>query len=208
MSEKQTSGIVPVTLSTVNDAALTIASAFADDASTLEALPNPARRANLHRIFAYRLRLTLQNGGVVSATSHHYEGVACWYTYPITFSWVARLRAGVLDLLRYGGLRYVFFRLKERRFYQNLRNLYGPESYVYLALLAVEPRHQGQGHGGALIRHMLDYADSQKLPCYVETQSTKNVNMYARFGFKLIKSTCFPPDSDCKVYIMLREPQG
>ena len=62
MSEKQTSGIVPVTLSTVNDAALTIASAFADDASTLEALPNPAKRANLHRIFAYRLRLTLQNG--------------------------------------------------------------------------------------------------------------------------------------------------
>lgn len=197
--------IIPVDRHTVGKAAITITNAFAGDPGIRYALPDPAKRANLHHIIAYNLKLDLMNGGRIYTVSPECEGVACWHTPNVTSSWLNKLRAGYLRLPFYGGLHYMRFAYQEDRFYERLKSKHAPGRCVYLALLGVDPEHQGKGHGGKLIRHMLQFADSQSLPCYLETQNMNNVNMYSSFGFKLKESTCFPPGTECEAHIMIRD---
>jgi len=204
MAKEPHDGIIPVNNALVHKAAATIASAFMDDPSTHYALPNPARRANLHHIVAYYLRLDLLNGGSIYTVSPECEGVACWHPPGTKTSWLTKLRAGFLRLPLYGGMHYIRYSCQEDRFYEQLKLRHAPDKYVYLALLAVTPECQGLGHASKLIRHMLQYADSQNLPCYVETQNQKNVNMYSNYGFELKESTFYPPGSECEVYVMVR----
>jgi len=55
----------------------------------------------------------------------------------------------------------------------------------YLNLLVVDPAVQRGGIGGALQRVVLDRADSDALPCYLETQNVDNLPYYRRFGFEV-----------------------
>jgi len=62
-----------------------------------------------------------------------------------------------------------------------------PEApYWYLPIIGVDPSHQGQGHGSALLRYGLRSADRDTLPAYLEASNTRNVALYERHGFKVI----------------------
>ena len=78
LKELQTE-ITEIDFETVDKAAVTLASAFANDPTTLIALPDPDKRANLAPIIAYDLKLEMLSGGKVYATSPECEGVACWH---------------------------------------------------------------------------------------------------------------------------------
>jgi GNAT superfamily N-acetyltransferase len=58
-----------------------------------------------------------------------------------------------------------------------------PEPHHYLTILGVDPDHQGQGIGGALLRPFLAEADQDGVLCYVETTRSRNVPFYERHGF-------------------------
>jgi len=58
-----------------------------------------------------------------------------------------------------------------------------PEPHHYLTILGVDPDHQGQGIGGALLRPFLEDADRDGAICYVETTRSRNVPFYERHGF-------------------------
>lgn len=60
------------------------------------------------------------------------------------------------------------------------------EELWYLAILGVDPAHQGRGIGGRLVQPGLDAADADGLPCYLETQKVENLAFYGRFGFEEI----------------------
>jgi GNAT superfamily N-acetyltransferase len=57
-----------------------------------------------------------------------------------------------------------------------------PEHW-YLALLGTDPRYQGAGIGGALLRAVLDRCDREGVPAYLESSKETNVPYYERFGF-------------------------
>ena len=81
-----------------------------------------------------------------------------------------------------------------------------PAKHWYLAVLAVDPQHQGKGYGSKLLNEMLSKIDEDGLPCYVETEGEKNVSMYQRFGFKVIDEFTVPNTTE-KLVAMLREPK-
>jgi N-acetylglutamate synthase-like GNAT family acetyltransferase len=62
------------------------------------------------------------------------------------------------------------------------------QSFTILALLAVSPNSQGKGIGGILLEPILKQADSQGLPCYLETSTEKTVRFYQKHGFDIIWS--------------------
>jgi len=80
-----------------------------------------------------------------------------------------------------------------------------PHEHWYLAVLAVDPQHQGKGYGSKLLNEMLSYIDGEGLPCYVETEGEKNVSMYQRFGFEVVDEFVVPKTKD-KLAAMLRQP--
>jgi len=57
------------------------------------------------------------------------------------------------------------------------------EDHFYLAFIAVAPRLQGLGLGGALLEATLARADEKAVPAYLENSNPKNTMLYERCGF-------------------------
>jgi ribosomal protein S18 acetylase RimI-like enzyme len=80
------------------------------------------------------------------------------------------------------------------------------EPHWYLAMIGVDPVHQGRGLGSALLKHGLAACDAEGLPAYLESSNPKNVPLYERHGFEVmgvIQPADFPP-----LYPMLRPARG
>lgn len=54
------------------------------------------------------------------------------------------------------------------------------EPHWHLALLAVHPKHQNTGLGGALLRHTHDWLDQNGIPAYLEASSPDSRRVYRR----------------------------
>lgn len=89
--------------------------------------------------------------------------------------------------------------------------------HYYLAYVGVSPLCQGQGIGSALIKPVLQKADEEGIPCYLETGSPDNLHFYQKYGFKLTKQITVLAASEVQVgtapvgsplilYCMKREP--
>ncbi len=81
-----------------------------------------------------------------------------------------------------------------------------PFKHWYLAMLAVDPQHQGKRYASRLLNEMLSYIDEESLHCYLETEGEKNVSMYQHFGFEVVDEFIVPGTKD-KLVAMLRKPK-
>ena len=74
-------------------------------------------------------------------------------------------------------------------------------------MLGVEPSAQGKGLGGRLLEPVLQQADSEGLPAYLETDKERNLAFYARFRFGLV-DTLWPDGPDAPPeWTMWRDPK-
>ncbi len=83
------------------------------------------------------------------------------------------------------------------------RLLAGRDHY-YLWGLVADPKAQKKGLGTALLKLLLDKADAEDKPVYLETHEPKNVAYYERFGFNLIHTATIPAHG-LDIWCMLRE---
>ncbi len=60
------------------------------------------------------------------------------------------------------------------------------EPHWYLALLGSDPGWQRRGVGSALVSVVLERADREHTPAYLETQKPENVPWYRRHGFEVV----------------------
>ena len=56
----------------------------------------------------------------------------------------------------------------------------------YLPAMGVDPQCQGKGYGSALLAHSLEVCDRAHQAAYLESTNPRNVDLYERFGFKVI----------------------
>ncbi len=76
---------------------------------------------------------------------------------------------------------------------QEDRNEYMKDkSFIYLLVIGVTTGFQGQGFGGMILRALIDKSEKLKKPLYLETETKRNVDMYEKYGFKLIKKITLP----------------
>jgi GNAT superfamily N-acetyltransferase len=80
------------------------------------------------------------------------------------------------------------------------------EPHMYLALLGCDPPLQGQGRGGAALAPGLELADREGLPAYLETSRERNVDFYARFGFRVTEEVPMPGGGP-SLWLMWRDAQ-
>src|SRR5262245_42658594 len=59
------------------------------------------------------------------------------------------------------------------------------ESHWYLPLIAVDPLHQGNGYGAALLEETLRRCDRDHVAAYLESTNPANIPLYQRHGFEL-----------------------
>ena len=58
----------------------------------------------------------------------------------------------------------------------------------YLGYLGVRCDAQGRGIGSLMLREVLDQADANAIPAYLESSNEKNLTLYERHGFAVTKS--------------------
>jgi GNAT superfamily N-acetyltransferase len=76
--------------------------------------------------------------------------------------------------------------------------------HFYLAVLGIDPPRQGQGLGSALMAPVLELCDREGLPAYLESSKRRNVDFYARHGFRVRRELRLPKGPP--MWPMWREP--
>jgi len=78
--------------------------------------------------------------------------------------------------------------------------------HYYLWGLVVDPACKRQGIGSALLIPLVEKADDQKMPIYLETHDERNVVYYRRMDFQLVHTGTIP-GSEVSIWCMVREPK-
>jgi len=83
-----------------------------------------------------------------------------------------------------------------------------PRGYYFCNIVTVLPSAQGRGVGRALMEVVLEKADRERMPCYLESSRlVPNVQIYEKFGFKLVREMLCDDDGEgVMLYCMIREP--
>ncbi len=185
---------VRLAASETNWTAEVLARAFFDDPHQMYLLPDAERRARLSPgLYRGLVHYVLLCGDEVYTTPGMVKGIAAWLPPGQSFMTIGRwLRTGLLRAALRLSLREMrralMAQTAEIRVHE--RCMKGP--HWYLALLGVEPPHQGKGIGGMLLQPTLARADADGLPCYLETGKEKNVHFYRKHGFEVIAEEMLP----------------
>ena len=187
--------VVRLTESQMPAAAQMLARAFHADPLMRYAIPDPDERARLlPSLYERMIRFGMLEGEVygaadadeVDATAMAVDGVAIWL--PPNAKWTREHieASGMHEFATLiGNDAYQRYRdVVSREWQARLREVPGPGWYLFI--LGVEPSVQRRGLGGALMRPILERADTEQLVCYLETENERNVAFYLKQGFELV----------------------
>lgn len=178
-----------------------LARAFENNPATSWTLRNPdTRRHKLESGWAaYMRRFWLPRGECW--TTDALDGAAIWLPpggWEVPIGLQLRLFPTVLATARLETVRLMrYINLVERK--------HPHKPHWYLAVLGVHPARQGRGFGSHLMRPVLERCDSEGVPAYLETDTEKNVQLYARHGFAVTEELNLP-DGGPPIWLMWREP--
>jgi GNAT superfamily N-acetyltransferase len=181
--------------------AAALARAFHDDPVMSWFFPDEDRReAQNRRFFAMRLRQLVPQGETYTAQGH--GGAALW-TVPGAWhlSNLETFRMGVALARALGRRMGTILKGVE-----TIERAHPRAPHYYLAVLGTEPARQGQGLGSALIQPVLDGCDRDDVPAYLESSKERNVDFYARHGFRVTGEIVLPDGPT--VWPMWREPRA
>jgi len=185
-----------------------LAAAFQEDPMYKQIFPDSDERAkSLRLLWDAVVGYGLVYGEVYTTPS--VKGVACWLSPGNT-------EVNLWRLFRTGfALQRAVTRFSKdgrKQFLDGLgyldkihKQIMEGKPHWYLWVLGVAPNSQGQGIGRRLIHPVLDRADKEHMPCYLETETERNVEFYKKRGFEVVSEGEVPGYS-LKLWSLLREP--
>ncbi len=182
--------------------------AFRDDPLYVYICPESGRRVEAMRaLLKAVVQFTLVYGEVW--TTPDVAGAACWLPPgKTTVSLWQMPRTGFAlprAMLRFGpgtlGRAMEVFGYADQA---HARAVPGPHWYLWG--LGVEPAAQGHGIGSRLLEPVLARADAEGVPCYLETETERNVAFYERAGFGVVEAKRTSVGG-LSVWVMVRKPR-
>jgi GNAT superfamily N-acetyltransferase len=77
--------------------------------------------------------------------------------------------------------------------------------YIHLLIMGVSQEFQGKGFGRKLLRALIEKAETEKKPIYLETQKEENVHFYEKYGFSVQNQIMLPEPLNLPMWLMLRD---
>lgn len=166
-----------------------LARAFDDDPVTVHLLPRPAMRA---RTLRAHFRATLLDALPFSHAWGAFDGerpvgASIWLppgAWPMSLRRSLAVVGAILGRSAVGALRAAPDAV---RMFRAGEHVHVREPHWYLAVLGLEPDHQGKGGGGMVLEPALAACDEEHLPAYLETGKERNIAWYGRHGFELVE---------------------
>jgi len=135
-------------------------------------------------------RLSMQYGKIFSIDNG--QGGILTFSPNQSPSLFSLIGAGVLSLPHYFGVRGAWRAFKVGMHLERRRLAQAPKSHWYVLALGVAPTQQGQGYGQALLTEVMQRADSDGIPCYLEVFEEHLVELYKRKGFDVLQKDSLP----------------
>jgi len=207
MTDKSTEihGVARLTVEQIPQVAAVLARAFQDDPLQHYLFPTAAERT---RLLPALFRVVLHHGlraGEVWTTAGAAAGAAVWE--PLGWTEITHDQVEQEDPNELPSAigTAAFERLTT--FFAYLGALHGrdvPTRHWYLSTLGVDPAQQGLGLGGSLLQPILSRADTEGIPCYLETAQPKAVSFYRKHGFEVIVED-IEPKSGVRLWTFRRQ---
>ena len=191
----------------VPGAGATLAAAFHDDPVLAHLLPDAARRpARATRFFRTMAGIQLGLGHVYvcpGADGGPPDGAAIWAPpgeWKLPTSTVVRT---LPQLTRVFGT----MTLRSLGVLTTMEKLHPPDPpHWYLEFLGTAPNRRGQGVATAVLAPVLERADTEGVPAYLENSNEANLGLYGRLGFE-VTGTFTVAKGGPTMWSMWREPR-
>ena len=191
----------------IKPVSLMLSRAFKDDLK--DVFPDPEERKVKTPYINELYLLCNYSESKAFITSPQLEGIAVWLHSKkwgkMTF-WRILTSAAIQPAMKIG-FRALRKMQSLDKYVERKHKELAPNRHWYLAILAVDPLHQGNGYASKLLHEMLSNIDEEGLPCYLETEGEKNVSIYRHFGFEVVDEFVVPGTKD-KMVAMLRKPKA
>lgn len=199
---------VRVTRAQIPETVDALVRAFDDSPIMLYTMPRDSvRRLGLRRFFRSAVRDALPFGEVwVALVDGRVAGATVWLppkSYPPSITRQVRQLVAISTLAPIGAASLT----RSVRYLRAADRAHPRAEHWYLAILGIDPPHQGHGLGTGLLGKVLGRTDETGLPAYLETDKERNVAYYARHRFALTR-TLHPTPQGPPVWTMWREPRG
>jgi len=180
-------------------------SAFQNNPDTIYMFPNEKeRKEKLIYAFESMYKYGIKNGEVY-ATSKNLEGITIWLpskkVSPSTFSML--IRYGGFRTARKSGMEAGKRSIPFFKYMESTHMRLAPFDHWYVQTIGVEPKEQGKGYGGFLLKTLIK--KHGEVPIYIESHKEENVSIYQKYGFEVIEHGKIP-DTDIPLWCMLRKP--
>jgi len=148
------------------------------------------------------VRFCLKYGSVL-ATSDNLEGVMTIAPYDKDMTALRIIRSGAFFLsMKISNeakkMKVLSNAIEEAKKSLNL------DPYIHLLIMGVSQEYQGKGFGGKLIKAIIEKAETEKKPIYLETQKEENVTLYEKYGFSVKKKIILPEPLNLPMWLMVR----
>jgi GNAT superfamily N-acetyltransferase len=197
--------IVPLGEAQITEAAQVLGRAFFDDPLEAYMLPDGESRERLSSLRFARLLRYGHLFGKVHTSVGVPQGAAIWLP-PGNWEMTEErlMQAGLFDIPTVIGAA-AFERLISVMDHIEPYHREVPARHWYLLIVGVDRPVQRRGLGGALLQPMLEQADADAMPCYLETFQPKNLPFYRRHGFHVLAEGV-EPTSALRFWTLLRDP--
>ncbi|BAZ17803.1 GCN5-related N-acetyltransferase [Calothrix sp. NIES-4071] len=112
------------------------------------------------------------------------QGACIWYPASVTIfdsTFEAMLNEVSVIISHFAGLEAA------RRFEHLIQKIGAAEPtnpHCEVFFIGLQKEARGKGIGGSLLKPVLNYADTNKVGCYLVSSSSRNISFYERHGFK------------------------
>ena len=166
------------------------------------------RLAKIQFLFAGMTAVANRYGSVLTQGTP-LQGATVWFppgSYPLTL-W-QMVRAGLLQCPFTMGIRTTQRLLHLAAFTEAVHaQIMHGQPYWYLLFAGVDPRHQGQGIGAALVAKIHAYLDAKGQPALLEANSEELVGYWGRFGYT-VELAAEAPGGGVSYWFMVRWPDS
>jgi GNAT superfamily N-acetyltransferase len=174
--------------------------AFSEDSMWKEVFNDEDKNRILTEVM---VRFCLKYGNVLS-TSDNLEGVMAIAPHDKEMSLWRIIRSGAFSLSmkmtsEAEKMKVLSNAVEEAKKSLNL----GP--YIHLLIMGVSQEFQGKGFGGKLLRAVVEKAETERKPIYLETQKEENVTLYEKYGFSVKKKIILPDPFNLPMWLMVRD---
>jgi ribosomal protein S18 acetylase RimI-like enzyme len=184
----------------LNNSVNVLNDAFSEDSMWKEVFDDEDKNRVLTEVM---VRFCLKYGNVF-ATSDNLEGVMASTPHDKDMTALRIIRSGAFFLSMKIASESKKMKVLSNAIEEAKKSLdLGP--YIHLLIMGVSHEFQGKGFGGKLLRAVIEKAETERKPIYLETQKEENINFYEKYGFSVKKKIILPEPLNLPMWLMVRD---